>query len=211
MIRTGAALAAVLAAAGLPAVASAAPAKAACQLLVDAAGDGTTSGVVPHRDALDILSADVASGPRNLVGALRLASTASDPTLTHGVTYSLSWTAGGTTQLLSYAVFQDGTTSARFDPRAVVGDNGPTHTVKVVVDPATSTITWTVPRKLNPVLAKRGAKFTQLAAASDPKVNLRTPAASPVQFNGESTLASADDASGGKAYTDFAPSCVKGV
>lgn len=208
-VRTGAALAVVLVAAGAPA--AAAKAKPVCQLVTDATGDATLADGTPNRAALDIVSADVATGARNLVGVVRLASVATDPTLATGVTYRLSWTAGGVPQEFRLAVFSDGTRVVLFDPNAVGGQTGDEIDAKAVVDSATSSITWTLPRKANKVLAKKGTKFSGLSVSANAPFNLKTPSASPVTFTGQMSFLPGDTASSGKTYTDLAPSCVKGV
>jgi hypothetical protein len=202
--RYGAALAVLCVTAGASG-ALAAP-KAACLQVTDVAGDGTSGGAVPHRDALDILSADVATGKRNLVAVLRLASVAADPTLTTGVSYRFAWRAGGVDQAMTLTQFSDGNRVSDFDPNTAFGANNDNRTPQLVVDQATNTITWSVTRKANPVLAKKGTKFSALSAAADPSFNIGAPG-----FTATMSFVPGDTASSGKTYTDLAPSCVKGV
>lgn len=202
--RYGAALAVLCVTAGASGT-LAAP-KAVCLQVTDAAGDGTSAGAVPHRDALDILSADIATGKRNLVAVLRLASVAPDPTLTTGASYRFTWRAGGVDQAMTLTQFSDGSRVADFDPNTAFGASNDNRAPQLVVDQATNTITWTVPRKANPALAKKGIKFSALSAAADPSFNIAAPG-----FTGTMSFLQGDAASSGKTYTDLTPSCVKGV
>lgn len=207
--RTAIVAAAVLACAAPQAFA--AP-KAVCLLVVDAAGDGTTAGVVPNRDSLDILSADVATGGRNLVGVLRLASVASDPTIVTGVTYTLGWRSGAADQAFRYIQYADGTTLAEFDPNTEFNASGDEVSAKVRLDSATNSLIWTVGRKSNPALAKRGARFVGFTATAVPGANLgANPASVSFSANIDAGNIEGDTASSGRSYTDLTPSCVKGV
>jgi hypothetical protein len=214
-VRTAAAVAALASLAlGAPAFAATKPKpkpKPVCMLLTDATGDGTTMGAVPSRGALDIVSADLATGSRNVVVVLRLASLASDPTLTTGVSYTVSWGAGGVGQTVLLLQYSDGTRVSSFDPDTAFGKNDGEGAVPFLVDAATSTVTWTIPRKANPVLAKRGVKFGSFEATATPSFNVSTASATPVSFTSSASVLSGDDAQSGKTYTDLAPSCVKGV
>lgn len=211
-VRTGAALAIALVAAGAPAAGAAARVKPACQLVVDAAGDATSFGAVPSRDAIDILSADVASGARNLVGVVRLASAASDPTMAPGATYRLGWTVGGIAQEFALVRYSDGGSVVTFDPNT--GALNDEISAKALVDSASSSITWTLSRKANPQLAKQGAKLGALYVVADAAANLAIPRPNPAVPSvtiGANIGGGGDEASSGKTYTDRAPSCVKGV
>lgn len=191
--------------------AAVAAAKPACMLVVDAAGDGTSAGAVPHRDAVDVLSADLATGTRNLVAVVRLASVDPDPTLTTGITYTFSWVAAGVTQQMTLVQYSDGSRVADFDPNTVFGANGDNRAPLVRVDSASKSITWTISRKMNPVLAKKGTKFGTFTVNADPALNLATPSASPVSFSGTASFLQGDEAVSGKSYVDLTRSCVKGV
>lgn len=202
-------LSAVLAAAALSVPAHAAPAPAAaCKLLIDGAGDAALTPATPNISSLDILSADIASGPKNMVGVLRLASLASDPQTSGGSTYSLSWSANGTPQKLMLTVYVDGTTASTFTKDGAPG-NGSTESAIVALDKSTSTITWTVPRKSNPALKAatkaKPVKFTGLAASAQLATNIRSQGGT---FSGSF---SGDSAKDGKSYTDGSRTCVKGT
>lgn len=202
-------VAVLLAVSGLNA-ASAAARKPTCLLVVDAAGDGTTADVVSNRDSLDVLSADVATGKRNLVAVVRLASAQADPTLTPGVTYRFTWRAGLVDQGVTTVVYTDGTRVAVFDPD--LGNNSAADARDVAFDmnQATNSLVWTVSRKLNPALGKKGVKLSAFSVRADPAVNLSTRG---YGVNWTSTLDSkwGDSATSTKTYLDLAPSCVKGV
>lgn len=207
-LRSAAALAAVLAAlAGAPAVA--AP-RVACRLVSDARGDGTVNDNGPSHDALDVLSADLATGRRNLVAVVRFVSTEPDPALTSGVVYTYSWSAGGVGQSVTFVRYAGGAEEAHFDPDTGTTSGG-TVAVRAVVDDVTASVTWTVPRPANPELRRKGLRFGYYRVGADPSVNATTPPEVPYDLSARGTLLTGDSASGTTLYTDLAPSCVKGV
>lgn len=181
--------------------------KAACLLLVDASGDAVLADGGPNRAALDVLSADVATGRRNLVGVLRMASTTGDPTVLAGTTYTLAWSASGVGQSLTLRTYADGTRTGLFDANTATAGE---MEVPVLVDNTSRTVTWTVGRRANPLLSKKGTRFGGLSVVTSPGLHARTsdPVGADLSFaqNG-----GGDSASSGKTYTDLAPSCVKGV
>lgn len=190
-----------------------AAAKPACLLVVDAAGDGTSfGGTLPNRDSLDIRSADIATGPRNLVGVIRLGSVNADPTLATGVNYTLAWRAGAVHQAFSLIQYADGSRSAVFDPNAGSTAGGTPSKATYIVQAATNTLTFSVPRKANPVLAKRGTKFSGLSVIAAPDANVGVNQNGfTFTFDGDFGNIDGDTASSGKTYTDLTRSCVKGV
>jgi hypothetical protein len=208
--RTGVLLAALFATCGAPQALAAA--KASCLVVVDAAGDGTSvNGTVPHRDSLDILSADVATGARNLVAVVRLGSVELDPTLATGVAYDFTWRAGGTDQGFSLIQYPDGSRVASFYPD-LGRDSTQSVPATATVDSTTKSLVWSVARKANPVLAKRGAKFTSMTVTSAPGTNLGVnQAGGSFTFSGSFGNLDGDRAESVKSYTDLTPSCVKGV
>lgn len=193
--------------------AAVAAAKPACLLVVDAAGDGTSfGGTVPNRDSLDIRSADIATGARNLVGVLRLGSVSPDPTLATGVNYTLSWRAGAVHQAFSLIQYADGSRVAVFTPNVDSTGGGSAVEATFAVQQATNTLTFSVPRKANPVLAKRGARFNGLSVTAAPDTNIGVHQNGfSFTFDGSIGNIDGDTASSGKTYTDLARSCVKGV
>lgn len=179
-----------------------------CKLLTDATGDATPEPTVPNREAIDIVSADVATGRHNLVAVVRLASLVTDPTLAGGRTYRFSWLAGRTEQEVAFYQFADGTQWAILDPDTAVSNDD--VKVKGVVDVATSSIVWTVQRKQNPVLAKKGTKLRDFEVKANPAVNV-TGASLGVDMSTRIDSAYGDQAASGASYVDGTLSCVKGV
>jgi hypothetical protein len=184
-----------------------ASAKSVCLQIVDASGDGGPVGgaVAPlNRDSLDILSGDVATGKKNLVGALRLKSVAPDSLLVGGAVFAVKFVADGAEHAMTYRTYATGEKEATFS--IGIGSTAPTTVVDAVVDTSTATITWYVPRKLVPALKKPNAKLSSLTATSAVGNNVRAPSGN---FQGSSgaDLASA----GGKTYTDMTPTCLKGA
>jgi hypothetical protein len=178
-----------------------------CRLISDGANDSSIAPGGPTSPAVDILSADIASGQRNLIGVLRLASLAADPQTAGGATYSLSWVVSGVPQKFALVVYPDGTSVASFHK-----DNGPgadsVIDVAATIDRATNSIIWTLGRKSHPQLRAatktKPVKFTTLAATAQPATNLNVGINFSGSYNG-------DTASTGKSYTDRTVSCVKGT
>jgi hypothetical protein len=201
----------------LPALAVAAAALAApaahakaplCKQITDPAGDAYVSAnpaKQPSYDALDVVSADVATGRHNLVAVLRLKTLKPDQTLLTGATYSLDWRMAGVTQELTYYTYAASTEhDFFFDPG---GSGLNRHSVDGVVDTKAATITWIVPRKDVPTLKKKKAAFTSLVAHTAYAVNDRPPLLLGPQRFGTAV----DSATAPKPYVDLTPTCVKGV
>lgn len=197
---------AVLAVAALAAAGAAVPANAArtvCLQIQDVAGDGTFLVVPQNQEALDILSGDIATGPRNLVAAVRLGSVTPDPALVGGTTYTLSFTAGGTGHVLTYRQFATGERQA--DITIGTGIDSTTSAVGFLVDASTNTVTWIVARKQVPALKKQGTKINGLSVSSSFSNNVSTPSG---DFKG---AIGADSAETGRSYTDMTPTCLRGT
>lgn len=197
---------AVSAAVALSAAALAVPASAApvCMQIVDDPGDGAPASLAPaSRDSLDVLSADIATGKKNLVAAMRLKSVAPDSLLVGGAVYLVRFTADGTPYELSYRTFATGETEALLSSGGSA--TAPGTPVQAVVDASTSTITWYVPRKAVAALKKSGIKLTALSA--------RTAVGTNAYLNGKPSrgYTSADLAETPKSYTDLTPTCLKGT
>ncbi|MDX6197655.1 MAG: hypothetical protein QOJ79_806 [Actinomycetota bacterium] len=209
----------------LTGIASAATKKAAvtpvCNLLTDAAGDGNgidpgspvpAQSGGPSNDAVDILSADVASDAKNITGVLRVkklaATSSSAPT---GMTWSVAFTVDTTT--FSLAAHSDPTGAITYDAaHSAPGVNslyGPG--VTGVFDTAKSELRISAPRELFAKESdlKPGTKLTGLSANAGPEVAIPDKAGA---FGGgailEGALYYADTASGGKDYLAGTPSCV---
>lgn len=196
---------AVSAVVALSAAALAVPASAApvCMQVVDDAGDGFTLGLGPaNRDSLDILSADIATGKKNVVAALRLKSVASDPLLAGGVVYFVRWAANGTEHVFEYRTYATGEKEATLT--VGTGSDAVVTAVDAIVDGSTSTVTWTAPRKSVPALKKAGTKFTNLRVNSAMGQSWRAAASSRGSTG-------ADMATSPKSYTDLTPTCLRGT
>jgi hypothetical protein len=184
---------------GAAASAASKPPAKVCRQILDDAGDGTNVPGGPSNDSLDILSADIATGKKNLVVAVRLKSVARDAALPGGTTHLFRFSAAGTQHDLVYRVFAGGETEATM---AVGTSEFP---VLGVVDVSTATITWTVPRKLVPGLKRAGTKIGSMSVTSSVGNN--------VKLGGGGTRGgfNADHAETGRTYTDGTPTCLRGV
>jgi hypothetical protein len=173
----------------------AAPAKSLCFQINDAEGDATYLTAVPS-PSLDILSADIATGPKNLVATLRLKSLKQEAHQVGGMSYWFKWTLNGAPQQLVHYVTSDGSHEAEYE-RATFDK----ITVTSVVDTAAATITWTVPRK-SVLGLKPGASFADLKIQASQGNNY------PIGMRGGSGV---DDATATKAYKDGTKTCLKGT
>lgn len=152
---TLAALTALLALSATPAGAT------GCPMLTDVAGDGRWALAPIESPQLDILSADVASGPTTVSVVLRLASLESDHVDHLGVRWAVGFVVGG----VSNGVYLRRT----IHPQPLYisefrRDNAVVGAVAFTFDPATATITWTVPRSAIPELATPGQVFHDIGA-----------------------------------------------
>jgi hypothetical protein len=205
MIRTTALTAVALSVAALATPAVAAPAKKpVCFQVTDPSGDGNPNlagfaPAGPSHDSLDILSGDVATGARNMVVAIRVKTLQKDAVLAGGTTYRFAWTLGGLTQDVAFYVEYDGTQYAVFRPD-VAGAGTSKLAVQAAGDPSTGTITFFIPRKLNPALKPKSV-VTDLVVSTSIAVNQGS--------NSSST--GADTARSSARYTDGAATCLKGA
>lgn len=182
----------------------------ACRLLLDSSGDAQLAAPAsPNIPPLDIQSADIATGSKNLVGVIRVASLADDAQTTGGSTYSLTWHSHGYEQSFALVRYANGVQDATYTYKKE-GATGSASAVSAtaLLDPATSTITWTLARSKSPVLRSQKklylAKLTGLAAAAAPGINSKGAFTFSGSFNG-------DTAKNGKTYIDGSSSCVKGT
>lgn len=146
----------------LTALALATPSHAlTCPMLTDDTGDGRST-VFPgvESDALDIVSADIASGATTVVVVLRLASLADDPILRAGARWNVAWRIDG----VSYAVQAD----RRPGLNAAYSGKFRGMPTALSVDVPAGTFTWTIDRAELPVLATPGKTFDTLAASTQP-------------------------------------------
>lgn len=194
MSRRSAALilaAVAVAATGAPALAAKAPAKL-CQLIPDSGTDsGWANQPAVTTPQVEITSVDVATGPKTLVGVLRLKSATfgnPDPAAHYYVQWSLAFRIGSSQY--QFHRHMDATGAVMND--AMTQNNSAIATPTVTVD-ATS-ITWTVPRSVVPELKKTKQLLTDIHAATG------------------MLAASTDTASkDGVKYPDKTPSCVKAL
>ena len=194
--------------AALVAVAVATPAgalgsKAACLQVTDETGDAHLgSPNVPtspvNFESLDVVSADIATGAKNIVVAIRVKTLAAKPETTGGSTYNFYWSSGGSPRGVSYRTWLDGPPDATYMP-----DGATTSAVAIsaYADPGTNTLYFTVPRKLDPALKKKGTKLSGFTVQTFFAVNRK----------GGITTSSADRAESARTYVDGAPTCLKGV
>lgn len=163
------------------ATAGAAP-KPVCNILTDASGDSSPN-------ALDITSADIATGKTQVVGVVRVKSmqTESEPTRLLGLKWTLAYQIAGTDYSFAMERTSNGLTSTDTASSMVAGETGPVPTLKV---DATS-ITWTIPRSV-------------VASLKKPKQLVGSIAAMSYLMRG-----SRDTAITSTKYPDLTPSCVK--
>lgn len=181
-----AALAVTLAVTTAPALAKARPPAKVCNLLTDIPGDGksATGGDVIQSPALDVISADVATGAKTLVAVIRVTTTntASDNMALLGMRWTLNTKINGTDA--NFAVYRTwGTTDGRTVSVTGAGTAKPVLTIQP------NAYVITVDRKAFTAL-KPGAKIAVQAAASFVGVN------------------NADTATSSRVYVDRQPSCV---
>jgi len=203
----------LLAALALGAAVLAAPAAQAkppvCKQVTDAQGDAHVGGDMNTTgqgsyQALDILSADVATGANNVVGALRLKTTKPDQTLVTGRTYYLRWTVKGITQGFTYNVFAVNNEHEFLFNAGTEGNNF-NRVVTGNVDDKTGTISWVVPRKF--AFLPKKALLSNLTAEARYAVNDEPP----VLLGKQRVSVSADVGKTTGAYLDRTPTCLKGV
>jgi hypothetical protein len=177
-----------------------------CNQVTDDANDAIVGGGLnaagqPSSATLDILSADLATGKRNVVGAIRLRSLEKDTWTTGGSTYTLSWVSDGVKRSFAYRTYVDSAPDAVFDADVNAGTLSDLIPVVVSVTPATATITFTMGRKLEPSLKKAGISFTEMMVNASMGINRQ----------GGYTSTGFDTASSPRKYTDGAATCLKGV
>jgi hypothetical protein len=193
-MRRHAALAA-LAAAALAAPASGAPAPS-CFQVKDDAGDGRV--VALDSPTLDILSGDIATGTKNLVATIRMASVQGDSHLVGGYTYSFEWLIGEAKHQLRYVVTVEGDAYGEYEESGKPFDK---VGASMTVDQAAKTVTWTVPRKSVPFLKSGKPTLTDLTLRSYFGLN---------RANGRSN-SQADGAVSAARYVDGTRTCLKGT
>lgn len=138
-----------------------------CKQISDDAGDGRVNPVGLTSDTLDVLSADLSSGPKEVTAILRMKSTAveNDHNLAGGASWGFNVTVGG----VSYAFYARWPTVVSVAPRKLEG--GLTVGSSEASPPATfrregNNYVWTVPRAAFPALKKPKTYFTITSANS---------------------------------------------
>lgn len=170
-----------------PAVAAPKKPAPVCHLLTDAKDDGyaQAGGAVLRSPAMDIHGADVATGKRDVVVVLRLATTesANDPAAVLGMRWNVNFKVRGT----QYSFERRRMAGA--DDVYVYGAPGSSDQVKVAE--TKTEVRWTVPRAAIPELKKPRSVLENLAATN-----------TVFTFNG-------DAATSPKKYVDLTPSCLR--
>jgi hypothetical protein len=177
-------------------VASAAPRRPAvkpvCTIVTDVKGDGSVAAT-PNSKALDIVSADIATGPKTVTGVIRVDGMGSDPATTLGVEYKINFTVGDVSQYLRY---QNSTgLGETYDYGDQSGTNGGSTSKGAAsgsINPATGEITFTAPKSDFPGL--KGGTATAIVARS--------------YVSAGAVFEPADTATGTTPYKDLTPSCV---
>jgi hypothetical protein len=184
-------------------VAAPASAKAPlCKQLTDGPGDAHPfPGIAPSDDSLDILSADVASGPHNIVAAIRVKSLTPGPLVTGGgVLYSLSWTVDNVLRRMTYAVDIGGKITVQYY------SNNARHDVPYKLDPATGAIIVTIARQTyEPKMRRKAVLHLGTASSATGLVS------GGLTNAGTNTTFTADYATASKTYVDGTPTCLPGT
>jgi len=167
--------------------------KPVCFLITDESND--SGGSYKSSKALDVSSADVATGAKTLVAVLRVQTTDMNGDTWAPVGYS--WFVGWTIQGVKYAVTARrslDTSKAAWTYKfaytiGVTETDWPDSWAKPVIGP--TSYTWTMPRTAIPGLKKPGQVLTDLQSGSG------------------ALGGNADQASSKNTYKDRTPSCVK--
>jgi hypothetical protein len=178
--------------AGGAAVAAPKKVKPVCNIVSDAKGDGQLVAT-PNAKPLDIVSADIATGPKTVTAILRLDGMDSDPMTTLGVEYKINFTVGGMSQFLRYQ--NTAGIGESYDYGDQSGANaGSTSkgTADGAIDAAKGTITISAPKSEFPGM--KGGTATEIVARSYVSLG--------------ALFESADVAEGALSYKDLTPSCL---
>ncbi len=177
-----------------PAGAHAGPAKpkTVCNLLPDKSGDGGLRAlsydfVTVNSPALDILSADFATGAKNIVATIKVESLAveQDPQAMTQARYAFSFKVKDVAYDFVLVRDWQGETTFSFSGGSATG----------TVNLSTNTITFTTSRRNVKELSKKGQKLTDLKAVTENE--------SPIGSNADSATSPT------LTYADRTPSCLK--
>jgi hypothetical protein len=166
--------------------------KPVCNLVTDETGDGSFI-VTPNAKALDVVSADIASGAKTVKAVIRVAGMESHPTTALGVEYKINFTVGGVSQFLRY---QNSTGLGEYydfgDQSGTNGGSVSNGDADGAIDKAKGTITITAPKSAFPGM--KNGTATDIVVRSYVSLG--------------AVFEEADDAVGTKPYKDMTPSCV---
>ena len=162
-----------------------------CNLITDAAGDGSFVAT-PNSGPLDILSADLATSKSAITAVIRVASLKDDQFTTHGKEYKFLFTVKGTQHYLRVQSTRGLGDSYDYGD-VVAGSSKSAGAADGHYDAAANTLTLTVPK--SNFSDMKGAKASELIARSYVSLG--------ALYEG------ADTATGTKSYQDLTPSCVK--
>jgi hypothetical protein len=205
MVRMRSALCLALTASLVGAGASTAAPKAACDLVVDPAGDVVLEGQAYDDAALDVLGADLAGDGKRLTVVLRMGNVDQvDPKAPFGRAVYFTFTTPGGRSPMYLAASTDPALGMLYDFGSVVGTGYTTANTSGTaasgsVDPAKKTITISAPADMGGLMAPgAGRRLTGLAVRSTVLVGA---ARAGLVFD-------ADAATSKASYTTGAPSCV---
>jgi hypothetical protein len=197
----------MVAAVALAGGATAAPAKAVCNLMTDPKGDASFLDTLPNDPSLDIVSADVATDAKTLTGVLRVDKySAVSPTSPLGRGYYVMFNAPKSEFpiYLNVQVTPDLTRFAWGTRETLASGNGSyvrQGDATGVIDAATSELRISVPLSAVAAITKLspGTKLTALTASTTSVLGTSVSGG---------LVATIDDAAGSKAYIAGTPSCV---
>jgi hypothetical protein len=172
----------------------AAPAKAApvCNIVTDDKGDGSLVAT-PNSKALDVVSADIATGAKTVTAIIRVDGMGTDPMTTLGVEYKINFTVGGMSQFLRYQNSTGlGETYDYGDQSGANAGSTSKGTADGAIDAAKGTITISAPK--SEFAGMKGGTATEIIARSYVSLG--------------ALFESADTATGTKPYKDLTPSCL---
>jgi hypothetical protein len=197
VLRPALALALAATAVATPAFAKAKP-KPVCKLVLDIEGDAHRRPVTAlpvtifESAALDITSADVASGAKTLVAVVRVKTTdvSSDPYAPLGYGWSFNFRIMSTAYSLERRRSIDSNGSASYKDTFTIGTTSAALPAGSKTSMDATSYTWVIPRSAIPGFKKKSV-LTGLQAVTS-------------VFGGN-----ADAAGTAKTYLDLTPSCVK--
>jgi hypothetical protein len=179
----------VLAAGAATAAPKAAP---VCNLVTDDKGDGSVIAT-PNSKALDVVSADIATGAERVTAVIRVDGITSDPATTLGVEYKINFTVGGMSQFLRYQNSTGlGETYDYGDQSGANAGSTSKGTADGAIDAAKGTVTISAPK--SDFAGLKGGVATAIVARS--------------YASAGAVFETADTATGTRPYKDLTPSCL---